>query len=283
MQVYFVRGFGKGKVEKPFPVYCWMADRQGGGWTLGMVNWYYNSNPFRNFGTGSWNQGLVGNRRILNRKQEAYKLSDRQIQAVIGQEPGQASKFSVMGDQAGHHGYYSSGNYEYSILKDYNQVWRFQWNRRIGTSKTESWMYSYEIKSFDGYNPVGDGKENWKGVLKCGDEVGSGTSAGITCRGVKKGKPSPPHTHTHTPPSLLSRFSFKVIKRTAAQILNQPCLRVRKTLADPTHRDRSSGRPGVQKKPGPQPLGWHSPLVHDGQQHRHGTVCHAGWGPSHST
>ena len=46
------------------------------------------------------------------RKTACYKLHDNKIRAVIGQKSGQASKFDVMGDQAGYNHYYSGSNRE---------------------------------------------------------------------------------------------------------------------------------------------------------------------------
>ena len=54
-----------------------------------------------------------------------YKLSDAQIRAINGN-----AEFDVMYDQEGFHPGYSSGNYEYGILKNY--VGYFRWDKKTG-------------------------------------------------------------------------------------------------------------------------------------------------------
>ena len=93
-------------------VYCWLADRDGAGWTFAMKNWYQNTAQVQENDYGS-----VDDAALMKIKQSSYKLSDRKIQAVIGQTPGTASTFDVMGDQAGINTAYSYYNAEYTVRR----------------------------------------------------------------------------------------------------------------------------------------------------------------------
>ena len=94
---YYVKGVGQ-TLKHSVLVFCWMEDREGGGWTMFMKNWYAGSR------LGPWNFNGVGSPRscdVLGIRGCAYKMHDDIIRAVIGQKLGQATKFDIMGDQAG--------------------------------------------------------------------------------------------------------------------------------------------------------------------------------------
>lgn len=175
---YWIRGVNN--VLSPFKVYCWLADRDGGGWTLGLVNWY---------GSGVRSQAQIGNvdANVLGRRGHVYKLHDSKIRAVIGQkQDGSKSMFEVMQDQAGWNQYYASSNREYNIMKDYTAKWHWTWAIAIDESSTNSDFHSYKINNFDGTNPVGDGTLNWRGRPRCGTKsIGHNPrhNAGMFCHG----------------------------------------------------------------------------------------------------
>ena len=76
--------------------------------------------------------------------------------------------------------YYSAGNREWTILKDYTAPWKFIKYRPIVESRSKTTFRSYIMSgNFDGRTPVGDGKINWEAQLRCG--VGG---AGINCYGT---------------------------------------------------------------------------------------------------
>jgi len=172
---YWVRGVGN--TVAPFKVFCWLVDRLGGGWTLGLTNGYHWCHP------SSGDAGNVDSN-VLGRRTACYKLHDNKIRAVIGQKSGQASKFDVMGDQAGHNHYYSGSNREYAIVLGYTERWHWSRWTPVGTSKTKIDVRSYYWNSnFDGTNTRGEGTLNWKGTSNSG---GSST-AGIRLYGGTKG------------------------------------------------------------------------------------------------
>jgi len=170
---YWVRGVGN--TVSPFKVYCWLVDRLGGGWTLGMVNAYRWCRP----NGGGAASGSVDNN-VLGIKTGCYKMADDKIRAVIGQKSGQSSKFDVMQDQAGIDHRYTNGNYEYTVMLGYTERWHFTYWTRVGPSKTKVSIRSYYWnRKFDGVNTLGEGTLNWKGTIKCGNQQ----AAGIVCNG----------------------------------------------------------------------------------------------------
>ena len=111
---YWVKGYDAVEVT-PYRVYCWQADRQGGGWTLGIVNWYTAGKFPNSVAVGDTYDALrQTDRDVLGSKTIKYKLSDKQIWAAIGQKAGQKSKFEVMADQSARNTYYSATNNEYA-------------------------------------------------------------------------------------------------------------------------------------------------------------------------
>jgi len=175
---YYIRGVNN--VLSPFKVYCWLADRDGGGWTLGLVNWH---------GSGVSSQAEIGNAdgNVLGRRTYRYKLHDNKIRAVIGQKSNTASMFEIMQDANGICAHYTSWNREYNIFKDYTAKWHWTWHQSIEESSTKSDFHSYETRTFDGVNPVGDGKLNWRGRPRCGKSSNRGHNwqhnAGFFCHG----------------------------------------------------------------------------------------------------
>lgn len=134
--------------------------RQGGGWTMGLKTWY---------GAGiAGSTGAVGKvEDALLLKGNNWKLSDTQIKDIIGAD----NNFDMMQDQANYNTGYSSGNFEYAIIKNYTGVWRF--DTAVAASSTTTAMYSYRIS---------DNAQAWTGNLLCGK-----AGWGINCYDVIAG------------------------------------------------------------------------------------------------
>lgn len=203
--VYWIHGRNDDFKSAPFQAYCWLADRDGGGWTLFLRSYYRDhhqprfSNGNGAGSTGDVNDDVLGSMPQNRYTFEAYKLDDKYIRAVIGQSnPTNGARtssgrnmFSYMVDQSGWNNYYSGGNYEYGIMKKYTARWRFVRFQQMDSSSTAEEFTSYKIPSFNGQTPVGDGTWNWKGRPRCGrNYVGSGGGAGISCNGQHNGNPS---------------------------------------------------------------------------------------------
>ena len=113
------------------------------------------------------------------RKGNIYKLSDDAIRAIIG--PNQ--NFDIMGDQNGYNSSYSSGNYEYVIVRNYTARW--SWVPSTPASTTTTTMQSYRIS---------DNALAWTGNLACGKkqnctDQGNRDEAGINCYDVISNSP----------------------------------------------------------------------------------------------
>jgi hypothetical protein len=192
----------------PFKVYCWNTDRDGGGWTYILRSYYSghhqprysNNNGMRE--TGSLSDPLC---HICG----LYKMDDNKIRAVLGQKDhtndnrglknqgAYHTKFDYMLDQSGYNSYHSGGNKEYIINRDYTARWFFwaawvsgQGGEAVLESTTKTEMTSYKIAgtgNWNGRSAQGEGTVMWKGQARCG----TGTEAGVACRGVQGGSKSP--------------------------------------------------------------------------------------------
>ena len=165
--IYFIDP-NRGDTEDAFEVNCDMT-RDGGGWTLMLKTWYTveENNVFKKTGAvGDVSDGLTN-------LDSGYKLSDGAIRNIIG--PGQ--KFDILADQSGYNTAYSTGNYEYVILRDYTGYWKF--DGPVAASTTTTTFQSYR-KS--------DNALAWTGNLACGYNAGTG-AAGINCVTVLSNNP----------------------------------------------------------------------------------------------
>jgi hypothetical protein len=161
---------GKG----PKKVMCWQEDRDGGGWVLGIKNWYGQHHHFAGGGrrqTNDINSGVMGH------LGQYYKMDDREIRAYMGQKDplndannGPTSSMSLMRDQNGHHTGYAPANREYTIMKNYVGRWYFSQGNVISESTENAELSSWAMPSnYDGgLTSVGDGILNWRGEPKCG-------------------------------------------------------------------------------------------------------------------
>src|SRR5688572_11132470 len=105
-------------------------ERDGGGWTLGLKTWYQAGVFGMTDAVGTAADGLT-------LKGSPYKLSDAAIVALTG--PSQ--NFDVLADQAGYNPLYSTGNYEFVVLRNYTGLWRF--DAPVAASTTQTTMQSY--------------------------------------------------------------------------------------------------------------------------------------------
>jgi len=192
---YWIRGFGAGRLQSAFKVYCWMQERDGGGWSLIQSNWYSSGKV----GLQQNDYGDVDNSRLFHSKGHHYKLADTKIRASIGQsqKTGEQSSFDLMGDQGGLNTYYSSVNIEHAILYNYKADWfstsNYNRNEPMKESSTKTEMKIFLLRSGARSNPntpgVGgnkaDGEVSWTGRPKCG----SRGKTGVNCYGAYSGSP----------------------------------------------------------------------------------------------
>jgi len=188
---YWVKGFGAGEVQDAFKVYCWMQERDGGGWALISTNWYVGGK--QNMRIGDY--GSVDNSRLFYAHGHVYKLADTKIRAVIGQsqKAGVESMFDYMGDQQGLNTHYSSYNIEHVITYNYKADWFSSPNpsttrpmKESSNSKTQSKVFLLRSGARSNPNTPGvgnnkaDGEVAWTGRMRCG---GRGRT-GINCYGT---------------------------------------------------------------------------------------------------
>jgi len=129
--VYWIDPDGPGGAGAAFQVYADMT-RDGGGWTLGLKTWYQAGHYRNGNAVGNVADGLT-------LKGNAYKLSDTAIRGVIGTN----DNFDVMADQAGFNHFYSTGNHEYAVLRNYTGDWT--WQSAMSASTTQTLLQSYRI------------------------------------------------------------------------------------------------------------------------------------------
>ena len=160
--------------------------RAGGGWTLGIKHWYQSGLQ----SAGASAKGTVDD--ALKRKGTPYKLSDEHIRAIIGSE----RKFDMLMDQSGNNSAYSSGNYEYVVVRGYTADWK--WDGNVAASETTTEFTSYRrdddavVATFNllcgpdgeaganGVNcfKVADGSINPSGGSGCIKNMGSSSNVG---------------------------------------------------------------------------------------------------------
>jgi hypothetical protein len=197
-QHYWVIGRNQEYKSSPKEVFCWQDGRDGGGWTFVLRSYYQGHHRPSFNGNGVTTTGNVRSD-PLQHLGGAYKMHDHEIRSVIGQPDhkndnakAETSTFSWMFDQSYRNTYYSGGNYEYTITKNYNARWRFYRFQTMEESKTKLETTAYDMNyNFNGRHSQGDGSVNWVGEPRCGRGSSTRpTGAGISCRGAKSGKPS---------------------------------------------------------------------------------------------
>lgn len=162
--VYTIDPDGAGG-SAPIQAYCNMT-YDGGGWTMIVKSWY-----------GS---GMIGNSSAVGvvadattRKGNPYKLSDTSIRNIIGP----SNNFDVMADQNGYNSLYSTGNYEFVVIRNYTGVWTYE--QTVPASSTTTVFQSYRAS---------DQALAWTGELQCGYNSGPGVG-GINCYTVITNNP----------------------------------------------------------------------------------------------
>jgi len=185
--VYWIRGI-RNVLPSAVQVYCWLEDRDGGGWMLGIKHGYTNA---RDLSQAAFNSDKTTASDLLTSTVSyQYKLDDVHIRAAIGQTTSFTSttRFDMLMDQVGFNSYYGAANREYAIMRNYEAHWEFNPARTVRNSrnwgsptdtKNRTYLESYKIPNFDGKDAVGDGTLIWKGKTKCYE--GSNGRRGVFC------------------------------------------------------------------------------------------------------
>lgn len=139
---------------------------QGGGWTLGLKAWYGSPAFGRAAAYGDVTdafaiQGL------------GYKLADSTINAIVGA----GGTYDVLANQRGYQSGTSTGNFEYSILRNFTGT--FTYASLMPESTTTTSLTAYRAS---------DDAVAWTGRLGCGTTGGAhGSGKGINCYNVQSG------------------------------------------------------------------------------------------------
>ena len=106
-----------------------MEDRDGGGWTLGLKNWFGSASGPRFDGDGRRATNDIDSG-VMDKLGKFYKMDDTEIRTYMGQpDPAddafdaEASEMNIMRDQTGIQDHYGISNREYTIMKKYTARW----------------------------------------------------------------------------------------------------------------------------------------------------------------
>jgi hypothetical protein len=203
---YWIIGRHMEYKNDPFKVYCWNTDRDGGGWTYILRSYYAGHHSPGFSGNGVTQTGSIDTDPFCHLC-GVYKMHDNQIRAVLGQKDhtntdrslknynkgDYHTKFDYMMDQSGYNSYYSGGNREYMINRDYTARWFFYRWEGVYESSTKTEMTSYKVagtSNWNGRSAQGEGTVMWKGQANCGQQAAGG-AAGVNCNNVKGGVKRP--------------------------------------------------------------------------------------------
>eukprot|EP00729_Bicosta_minor_P015817 gene15817-24511_t len=192
---YWVTGpnkeYTKANGKGPKKVMCWQEDRDGGGWTLAVKNWYGSHHSFAGNGMRQTNNINSG---VLSNMGQYYKMDDREIRTYMGQANpeddstgAKKSEMNFMRDQSSYNSGHSHQNREYTVMKKYTGRWFWKTWQGMPESTTTHELSSYKMPHYSGgLTSTGDGELNWRGNAKCGKN-----GAGINCYSQNSGSPNP--------------------------------------------------------------------------------------------
>ena len=152
----------------PVQAQCNMT-RDGGGWTMAVKPWYLSGAAGKAGALGAITDATT-------KKGNAYKLADATVRDIIG--PSQ--NFDVMADQAGFNSLYSTGNYEYVVLRNYTGYWRF--DIAIAESLSETLFQSYRL-SDNALASTYNLQCGWRGIagINCDTVLSNNPQGGAGC------------------------------------------------------------------------------------------------------